>query len=140
MSSSKTLNESLLSTDEKNTTHQTVSNPVENLPMNLITCIHTKQELSEFLVTYSSNPIVIYVTATWCGPCKKSYPYIVNKLNTRKDILCVKLDYDNDRSAVSTMKVRSVPSLYYIRNHSKEDVCFSSSESDINTFFNAIYT
>ena len=116
------------------------SPPTENLPLNLITYIHTKNELSEFLIKYSSNPIVVYVTAMWCGPCKKSYPHIINNLKKQKDILCVKLDYDNDRSAVSTMKVRSVPSLYYIRNNSKENVCFSSSESDIDAFFNDIHT
>lgn len=134
MPSSNNLNESLLSSNVNNQT----SESYQELPMNLITCIHTKQELSEFLITYSSNPVVVYVTAKWCGPCKKSYPYIVNKLKHRKDILCVKLDYDDDRSAVSAMKVRSVPSLYYILNNTKENVCFSSSETDIDTFFNTI--
>lgn len=140
MPSSNNLNESLLSSNkDPRNEDMDRSRSLENLPLNLITCIHTKPELHDFLKTYASNPIVIYVTATWCGPCKKSYPHILNILKNRKDIMCIKLDYDNDRSAVSTMKVRSVPSLYYIRNNSKENVCFSSSESDIDAFFNDIY-
>lgn len=106
-----------------------------NLPMNIIDCVHTKEDLQSFLKTYASNPVVVYVTAKWCGPCKRSFPYIVEKLKERKDILCVKLDYDDDRSAVSYMKVRSVPSLFYMRNNTKENVCFSSSENDIDMLF-----
>lgn len=106
-----------------------------NLPMNLIDSVHTKEELQSFLNTYASKPVVVYATAKWCGPCKRSFPYIVEKLKERKDILCVKLDYDDDRSAVSYMKVRSVPSLFYIRNNTKENVCFSSSEKDLDMFF-----
>lgn len=102
--------------------------------------IHTKEDLQYLLKTVLDTSIIIYVGASWCNPCKKAFPIVETHFRNRqqRNAIFIKLDYDDDKSAVSFLKVRSVPSIFYFKNNSKENVCFSGSEQSIQTFFDEI--
>lgn len=104
--------------------------------------IQTRQELEQ-CIQYCANAnlkLIIYVTATWCKPCKHAKPIVLNQLNQltqehRRTIKFIELDFDECRSAVNFLKVRSVPTLVYYLKGQKENVAISSCESIITKFF-----
>ena len=77
--------------------------------------------------------ILLFFTASWCGPCKKIYPELqalASKLN--KDLIeiyKIQIDDDDNEKICEIFKVESVPSFYLMKN--KE--CINSLKgADIN--------
>lgn len=89
-----------------------------------------KQELRAYLKDKSK--VVVYVSASWCGPCKRITPLIESY---RDKIEILKLDYDEDQGAVSSLRVRVVPTFMLFRYGNHEQVCFSGNEEEIERFF-----
>ena len=64
--------------------------------------------------------VLLFFTASWCGPCKKIYPELEElskKLN--KDLIeiyKVQIDNDDNEEICSIFKVESVPSFYLMKN------------------------
>ena len=77
--------------------------------------------------------ILLFFTASWCGPCKKIYPELQqlnNKLN--KDLIeiyKIQIDDDNNEKICEIFKVESVPSFFLM----KDKQCINSLKgADIN--------
>ena len=68
----------------------------------------------------SDKYILLFFTASWCGPCKKIYPQLEElskKLN--KDLIQiykVQIDDDDNEQICQIFKVESVPSFYLMKN------------------------
>ena len=68
----------------------------------------------------SDKYILLFFTASWCGPCKKIYPQLEelsSKLN--KDLIQVykvQIDNDDNEEICQIFKVESVPSFYLMKN------------------------
>lgn len=64
--------------------------------------------------------ILLFFTASWCGPCKKIYPQLEDlykKMN--KDIINIykiSIDDDENEKICEIFKVESVPSFYLLKN------------------------
>ena len=77
--------------------------------------------------------ILLFFTASWCGPCKKIYPdleELYKKLD--KDLIefyKIQIDDDDNEKICEIFKVESVPSFYLI----KEKKCINELKgADIN--------
>ena len=68
----------------------------------------------------SDKYILLFFTASWCGPCKRIYPQLeelAKKLN--KDLIQIykiQIDDDNNEKLCEIFKVESVPSFYLMKN------------------------
>ena len=64
--------------------------------------------------------ILLFFTASWCGPCKKIYPdleELYKKLD--KDLIeiyKIQIEDDDNEEICKIFKVESVPSFYLIKN------------------------
>jgi len=68
----------------------------------------------------NSEKSLIYITTRWCGPCKMLAPLIEEVSNEKKDIINIgKIDAEEDRELVSSLNVKSVPTLIFFKNGSE---------------------
>ena len=69
--------------------------------------------------------ILLYFTATWCGPCQRIKPMIeALSEGISEDVLEIYLvDLDENETLVSDLKVRSVPTFYLFRDTVLLDQC-----------------
>lgn len=65
-------------------------------------------------VTKSDIPVLVYFAATWCAPCKVLGPILEGIVSDKVKI--VKVDVDNDSELGIQFGIRSVPSLFCVRN------------------------
>ena len=68
----------------------------------------------------SDKYILLFFTASWCGPCKRIYPQLeelAKKLNNDLiQIYKVQIDDDDNEQICQIFKVESVPSFYLMKN------------------------
>ncbi len=69
---------------------------------------------SEFKV--ESGIYVVKFTATWCGPCKKIAPALIQLETEFPDIKFISVDIDQVSSLPQKYKVRSLPTLLVLKN------------------------
>lgn len=111
----------------------------------LITQLKTAEDLAN-LLNNNEGLVIIKLGATWCGPCKKVDPLIMQwyeKLNHEK-ITRIVLDIDENIDLYGFYKkkrvVQGVPTIlaYYEENkhYIPDDITFGSSEVETNAFFN----
>lgn len=95
----------------------------------------------------SHKCVVIKFTATWCKPCKNSQPFIENNLKSLdENVKYLEFDIDETLELYGTLKskriLNGIPSLVCYKNTNETiypDFCISSSsENDINQFFNEV--
>lgn len=68
-------------------------------------------------VLQASGPVLVYVTAAWCGPCKALRPVIEEFEKEVAGATIVKVDVDKCKDLVtSTLGVRGVPVLIVYRD------------------------
>ena len=113
--------------------------------MNVITQLKTPNDLEQLLKA-NTGLVLIKLGATWCGPCKKIDPLIMQwyeKFNHEK-ITRIVLDIDENIDLYGFYKkkrvVRGVPTIlaYYHENehYIPVDITFGSDEKETNAFFN----
>lgn len=68
----------------------------------------------------SDKYILLFFTASWCGPCKRIYPQLeelASKLNKDLIQICkIQIDNDSNEKICEIFKVKSVPSFYLMKN------------------------
>jgi thioredoxin 1 len=60
---------------------------------------------------------ILYFTADWCGPCKKTRP-IVEELNKDLSLINIKIvDVDSEMELAKKFEIKSVPTFIVIENN-----------------------
>ena len=69
----------------------------------------------------AGRSILVHVTAPWCGECKLQKPIVaqLSELPEYKDLLIVDIDFDTQKDALHSLKVRKQSTLITFRG-SKE--------------------
>jgi len=88
--------------------------------------LDTHSEVENFIK--DNNNVIINFTASWCSPCKKFYPTLVEKANKYKeDVIVIKIDIDENEESAKHYKINSVPTFMHFINgkltHSKFSGC-----------------
>ncbi len=87
-------------------------------------------------VIAAHNVVIVKVTATWCGPCKRIKPLITNLFNKiGSNVPMIIVDLDNNRDIASYLKVRSVPMLCNYVSNEPMDSVIGANEEKIAHFF-----
>ena len=75
-------------------------------------------ELEKYLT--DDKYILLFFTASWCGPCKKIYPELeelYSKLNTDLiEIYKIQVDDDDNEEICKIYKVNSVPAFFLMKD------------------------
>ncbi len=74
--------------------------------------IDLQKDQFEASVLKATQPVLVYITATWCGPCKILRP-IMEEVDTEVagKATIVKVDSDVDHELTRQLKVRGVPTI-----------------------------
>jgi len=59
----------------------------------------------------SDLPVLVDVSATWCGPCVRQLPIIEKFAEQHSEIKVCKIDIDDSPALASKFKIRGVPSM-----------------------------
>ena len=68
--------------------------------------------------------VVLYFTATWCGPCKKIAPVVeelANSEESRDSNLFVKIDVDEFEELMNECEVNCMPTFHFYKGGVKVD-------------------
>ena len=60
--------------------------------------------------------ILLYFTASWCGPCKRMTPIINEKFTKINNLDIYKIDIDKNDSICSKYNIKSVPTFILIKD------------------------
>ena len=71
-------------------------------------------------VLQAQTPVLLYITATWCGPCKVLRP-IIEKIDAELGgkVSIVRMDSDLNRETVKELGVHGVPTLILFKEGKK---------------------
>lgn len=69
-------------------------------------------------LTKQDKPFVLDFYADWCGPCRALLP-TVEKLaeEYKEDVEILKVNVDEQRALAQKFNVRSIPSLFFMKNN-----------------------
>ncbi|TKD52332.1 tetratricopeptide repeat protein [Sphingomonas baiyangensis] len=88
-----------------------------------------------------SQLVLLYFTATWCGPCKALGP-VIDKVSAEyaaKGVVLAKLDVDKSQFIASQFQVRSVPTVYAMfQGQPVADLSQARTESQLRTMLDQI--
>jgi thioredoxin 1 len=76
-----------------------------------------EQNIEKYLEESNQKPLVIEAYAEWCGPCQQMIPIfqeITKELAEKYTFL--KLDVDENPDLAARFKIRSVPTVVFIKN------------------------
>ena len=93
-----------------------------------------KEELKN--LDKNEGHVIVKVTATWCGPCKRAQPLIDEWLeNMPEKVIYVKVDADEGSEISNILRIKTIPTLLSYINGDPVDVYSGSSDEVINKFF-----
>ena len=70
----------------------------------------------EDILNISDKYILMYFTATWCGPCKRISPIINEKFTKINNLQIYKVDIDENENLCDKYNIKSVPTFILILN------------------------
>ena len=74
----------------------------------------TTEELKKIYQDFDN--VLIKFGASWCGPCKAMEPVMKELEAENPKIKFIELDVDKEEEMVQLFRVRSVPTLFYIKS------------------------
>ena len=101
--------------------------------------IKNTEEFNTIISNSNVELVVAYFTASWCGPCKQIYPYVLNIGENNEHILALKIDIDICEELSSKYEISCMPTFKFFKNKSLSE-CESFSGADSNKLINMIKT
>lgn len=85
--------------------------------------IHSTSELDTMLnaASRASRLVLLYFTASWCGPCRFLSPLYTNLASKYQKVGFLKVDIDEARDVASRWNISSVPTIFFIKNGKEAD-------------------
>eukprot|EP00262_Sarcandra_glabra_P007659 TRINITY_DN2055_c0_g3_i2.p1 TRINITY_DN2055_c0_g3~~TRINITY_DN2055_c0_g3_i2.p1 ORF type:complete len:448 (+),score=106.28 TRINITY_DN2055_c0_g3_i2:881-2224(+) len=85
--------------------------------------IHSANDLETKINTASSlsRLVILYFTATWCGPCRFIAPLYINLAGKYPKVVFLKVDIDELRDVAARWNINSVPTFFFIKNGKEVD-------------------
>ena len=95
-------------------------------------------DLSRFSSANNDTLIMLYFTASWCGPCKKIKPFIKQKQEEYKNVCFSTIDVDDDdyQDLCNDFSISAMPTFVFYKNQSELDKVVGSDETKIETLLN----
>jgi len=83
--------------------------------------VHHVESVNEYNQLKNTNGLVIVdISATWCGPCKKIAPYFEELARNNPTVVFVHVDLDKFKFTISDLSgVSSVPTFLFFKNKRK---------------------
>lgn len=78
--------------------------------------IHLSGSGSQLFKLIQAGNVLIDFYAPWCGPCKQLSPIIDQLAMEMQDVKFIKVNIDQFKDLASTYRVRSVPTMIFIKN------------------------
>ncbi|EOY21388.1 hypothetical protein QUC31_007295 [Theobroma cacao] len=93
--------------------------------------IHSTGELETKLnaATRTSRLVILYFTATWCGPCRFISPLYTSLAAKYVKVVFLKVDIDEARDVAGCWNISSVPSFFFVRNGKEVDKVVGADKS-----------
>ncbi|XWS37561.1 hypothetical protein CRYUN_Cryun19dG0054000 [Craigia yunnanensis] len=93
--------------------------------------IHSTSEVETKLnaATRTSRLVILYFTATWCGPCRVISPLYTSLAAKYAKVVFLKVDIDEARDVAARWNISSVPTLFFIKNGKEVDKVVGADKS-----------
>lgn len=97
--------------------------------------IHSTSELETKLnaATRTSRLVILYFTATWCGPCRFISPLYTSLAAKYAKVVFLKVDIDEGRDVAARWNISSVPTFFFIRNGKEVDKVVGADKNTLET-------
>jgi thioredoxin 1 len=78
----------------------------------------TKIDSNNFDELIKSEKVsLVYISASWCGPCKILAPIVDEIINEKNgEVILAKIDADEQMDFVKSLNVRNIPTLLFYKN------------------------
>jgi len=90
---------------------------------------------AEYLAKFAESqgkPILVYLTATWCGPCRMIAPVFTKASTENPNVVFIKVDVDNCGEVPIVASVSGVPCFYgYDRNGNVVDTFAGANKAKV---------
>ncbi|KAK9105923.1 hypothetical protein Scep_022767 [Stephania cephalantha] len=95
--------------------------------------IRSNAELETKFKTASSlsRLVILYFTATWCGPCRFVSPLYKSLAAKYPKVVFLRVDIDEGRDMAGHWQVSSVPSFFFIKNGKEIDKLVGADKSEL---------
>lgn len=85
--------------------------------------IHSVNELESKVnaAKKTSRLLILYFTATWCGPCRMISPIYTSSASKYPKVVFLKVDIDEARDVAALWNISSVPTFFFIKKGKEVD-------------------
>lgn len=92
------------------------------LPVKANTVAEVAEETLKAEIANSDIPVLVFFTASWCGPCRLAAPGVDEIAEQYEEqIKVVKVDVDEKSSVTTQYKIRHIPSLMLFKDGKSMD-------------------
>ncbi|XP_008803913.2 TPR repeat-containing thioredoxin TDX isoform X2 [Phoenix dactylifera] len=98
-----------------------------------VASIHSSSELeTKFRAASSlSRLVILYFTATWCGPCRFMAPLYKSLAEKHRKVVFLKADIDELGVVAQSWNVSSVPTFFFVKNGKEIDKVVGADKSGL---------
>ena len=103
----------------------------------IISNLSNRAEFKSFISNCKNKYVIVKASATWCGPCKRSSPFVKSMFEKLPDgVTMVEVDLDEHEDLAVFLRIRKVPTLISFINGERTDEFQTSKLEEIEIFFN----